>query len=174
MRILILICAALNCISCGSKNHHNCHVFDFVHVCLFSVLIWFMRPCRSELASVRLPIVVRVALAFSFVLPVFLNSCLIDSFPLTFDVLIVISGSEINEVKDGEVIKYPDVLSCGPLVPQGGWTLGGEDPKYYKKNKLWRTARREWPDVPTLLLKSQLLLLLRRRRRTLLPTPKRS
>ena len=61
---------------------------------------------------------------------------------------ILFLGSEISEVKDGEVIKYPNVLSCGPLVPQGGWTLGGEDPKYYKKNKLWRTARREWPDVP--------------------------
>ena len=43
---------------------------------------------------------------------------------------------------------YPNVLSCGPLEPQGGWTLGGEDPKYYKKSKLWKTARREWPDVP--------------------------
>ena len=32
--------------------------------------------------------------------------------------------------------------------PQGGWTLGGEDPKYYKKSKLWKTARRELPDVP--------------------------
>ena len=57
-------------------------------------------------------------------------------------------GSEIKEVKDGEVLCYPNVLSCGPLEPQGGWTLGGEDPKYYKKSKLWKTARREWPDVP--------------------------
>ena len=67
---------------------------------------------------------------------------------MTFDVYNVISGNEISEVKDEEVLKYLNVLSCGPLVPQGGWTLGGEDPKYYKKNKLWRTARREWPDVP--------------------------
>ena len=57
-------------------------------------------------------------------------------------------GSEIKEVKDGEVLCYPNVLSCGPLEPQGGWTLGGEDPKYYKKSKLWKTARREWPDMP--------------------------
>ena len=57
-------------------------------------------------------------------------------------------GSEIKEVKDGEVLCYPNVLSCGPLEPQGGWTLGGEDPKYYKRSKLWKTARREWPDVP--------------------------
>ena len=46
------------------------------------------------------------------------------------------------------MLNYPNVLSCGPLEPQGGWTLAGEDPKYYKKNKLWKTARREWPDVP--------------------------
>ena len=57
-------------------------------------------------------------------------------------------GSEIKEVKDGEVLCYPNVLSCGRLEPQGGWTLAGEDPKYYKKSKLWKTARREWPDVP--------------------------
>ena len=57
-------------------------------------------------------------------------------------------GSEIKEVKDGEVLNYPNVLSCGPLEPQGGWTLAGEDPKYYRKSKLWKTARREWPDVP--------------------------
>ena len=57
-------------------------------------------------------------------------------------------GSEIKEVKDGEVLNYPNVLSCGPLEPQGGWTLAGEDPKYYSKSKLWKTARREWPDVP--------------------------
>ena len=57
-------------------------------------------------------------------------------------------GSEIKEVKDGEVLSYPNVLSCGPLEPQGGWTLAGEDPKYYRKSKLWKTARREWPDVP--------------------------
>ena len=43
---------------------------------------------------------------------------------------------------------YPNVLSCGPLEPQGGWTLAGEDPKHYRKSKLRKTARREWPDVP--------------------------
>ena len=46
------------------------------------------------------------------------------------------------------MLNYPNVLSCGPLEPQGGWTLVGEDPKYYRKSKLWKTARREWPDVP--------------------------
>ena len=57
-------------------------------------------------------------------------------FPMSFDVYNVISGNEIKEVKNGEVLNYPNVLSCGPLEPQGGWTLAGEDPKYYRKSKL--------------------------------------
>ena len=115
-----------------------------------SVPVWHItvRLCGSELASVRLLI------AFSADLVISLYGQLCVKFQLSgllspdFDVSNVISGNEISEVKDGEVLKYPNVLSCGPLVPQGGWILGGEDPKYYKKNKLWRTARREWPDVP--------------------------
>ena len=143
-----MICAVLNCLSCGSKNRRNRHVFNFVHVCLLPTLIRFVRLCGSELVSVRLLIAFCADPAnlscgqFSQITVSLLL------FPMTFDVYNVISGNEISEVKDGEVLKYPNVLSCGPLVPQGGWTLGGEDPKYYKKNKLWRTARREWPDVP--------------------------
>ena len=49
-----MIRADLNHFPCGSENRRNCHVFNFVHVCLFSVLIWFVWLCRSKLASVRL------------------------------------------------------------------------------------------------------------------------
>ena len=37
-----------------------------------------------------------------------------------FDVSLSFPGSAIKEVKDGEVLNYPNVLSCGPLEPQGG------------------------------------------------------
>ena len=49
-----MIRAVLNCLSCGSENRRNRRVFNFVHVCLLPALIWFVRLCGSELASVRL------------------------------------------------------------------------------------------------------------------------
>ena len=79
-----MIRAALNCLSCGSKNHHNCRVFNFVHVGLLPALIRFVLLCGSELASVRFQIIIRAALAFSFMRPVFSNNCFFASFPMTF------------------------------------------------------------------------------------------
>ena len=96
----------------------------------------------------------RLLIAFSVDLVISLYGQLCVKFQLRgllssdFDVSLSFLGSEIKEVKDGEVLNYPNVLSCGPLEPQGGSTLAGEDPKYYRKSKLWKTARREWPDVP--------------------------
>ena len=80
-----MIRAVLNCLSCGSENRHNRRVFNFVHVGLFPALIQFVRLCRSKLTSVRFPIMIRVALAFSFMQPVFSNNCFFASFPMTFD-----------------------------------------------------------------------------------------
>ena len=43
MQILIMIHAVLNCLSCGSENRHNHHVFNFVHVGLLPALIQFVQ-----------------------------------------------------------------------------------------------------------------------------------
>ena len=107
-----------------------------------------MRLCGSELVSVRLLIVFCADLAISLCGQLYLKFQFWGVFPPSFDVSLSFPGNEIKEVKNGEVLNYPNVLSCGPLEPQGGWTLAGEDPKYYRKSKLWKTARREWPDVP--------------------------
>ena len=36
----------------------------------------------------------------------------------------------------------PNVLSCGPLEPQGGWTLAGEDPKHYRKKQALENCKK--------------------------------
>ena len=51
-------------------------------------------------------------------------------------------------MKNKEVHTWPDLLSCGPLQPQAGWTLQGEDPALFTKDRLWPHARREWVDTP--------------------------
>ena len=49
-----MIRADLNHFLCSSENRHNCRVFNLVHVCLLPAVIWFVRLCGSELASVWL------------------------------------------------------------------------------------------------------------------------
>ena len=118
----------------------------YMYVFLFGCIT--VRLCRSELASVRLLIAFSADLVNSLYGQLCVKFQLWGLLSSDFDVSLCFPGSEIKEVKDGEVLNYPSVLSCGPLEPQGGWTLAGEDPKYNRKSKLWKTARREWPDVP--------------------------
>ena len=47
----------------------------------------------------------------------------------------------------GCMLTTQTLSAVGLFNLRGGWSLGGEDPKYYTKAKLW-DARREWPDVP--------------------------
>ena len=84
-------------------------------------------------------------------------------------------GNEISEVKDGEVIKYPNVLSCGPLVPQG---RGGGPWLERIQNITGKVSCGRLPEgnglMCHILFQQSQLLLLQKRRRTLLPTLKRS
>ena len=47
----------------------------------------------------------------------------------------------------GQLVIYPDVLECQPLVPEGHWSLEQEDPVLYLPFKLFESTRKEWPDV---------------------------
>ena len=60
-----MIRAVLNYLSCGSENHRNRRVSNFVHVCLLPVLILFVQLCGSELVSVWLLIAFCADLATS-------------------------------------------------------------------------------------------------------------
>ena len=51
-------------------------------------------------------------------------------------------------MEHGKLVSYPVILSCGPLVAEGHWSLQHEDPMLFVQGNLWDKARREWPDIP--------------------------
>ena len=98
-----MIRAVLNCLSCGSENHRYRRVLNFVHVCLLPVLILFVQLCGSELASVRLLTVFCVDLATLSCGQLYLKFQLCGDIFSIFRCFLSFPGSEIKEVKGGEV-----------------------------------------------------------------------
>ena len=99
----------------------------------------------SSLGNVR-PSFVNVRPSFQIARPSFGRRFLFNlRFFMIFFLFVV---KEEHEVENGRLVSYPVILSCGPLVAEGHWSLQHEDPMLYVQGNLWDKARREWPDIP--------------------------